>query len=224
MQVQTRRKRGMKKRIVLLLLSAMLCLMVSMYILNRNLRPALKEIAATRVDAIASDCMYAALLELLQQNGGVYDGHLVEIQTNGDQVVYTRTNNRELNILAALCAQEAQEHLDMAGAQGVDIPLGTITGIPLLSGHGPDIHVQFRPESNINGEIKSEFRSAGINQTLHRVSVRIVAYIAVVIPGHTFTVVADAEAPLVEVVIVGEVPDTYANAAQGSDVLNLVPG
>lgn len=191
------------------------------YLVNANLGPALESIARTRVDAAASDAMYLAVLDHLSEEDR-YE-QLVTIESTGERVVYVETNSRALNLLAANCAQEAQEHLDAAGEQGVDVPLGTLTGMPVLAGRGPNVHVTFAPESNINAEIQSDFLAAGINQTLHRISVRLVAFVTVVLPGDTFTLEADAVVPVAENIIVGAVPETYAAVGDRPEILNLVP-
>ncbi len=221
MQLRRRSTSHLKRKLSIACAILFMILGGGWYLLNANFRPALENIAATRVDAIASDAMYQAVLDHLSSDEEYNE--LVEIRSTDQKVIYARTDSQKLNLLAAVCAQEAQEHLDLAGEQGVEIPIGTLTGVPLLAGHGPHLRVTFYPENNINGEIHSEFRSAGINQTLHRISIRLVAYIAVVLPGNSFTVIADAEIPIAENIIVGAVPETYANVGENHDLLNLVP-
>ena len=53
------------------------------------------------------------------------------------------------------------------------MPLGTITGIPMLSGVGPKITMKFTPVGAVLSDFDSEFVAAGINQTVHRVKLRL---------------------------------------------------
>ncbi len=51
----------------------------------------------------------------------------------------------------------------------LQIPLGTISGIQLFNGRGPKIKVRIFPVGVAEAEFRSEFLSAGVNQTLHRI-------------------------------------------------------
>ena len=46
----------------------------------------------------------------------------------------------------------------------------------------------------------------------------------VVLPGESLSLTVEAEAPVAENVIVGDVPGAYTNVANEEDLLNLVPG
>ena len=76
----------------------------------------------------------------------------------------------------------------------------------------------------MHASFESEFRSAGINQTLHRVNLHLTATVRVVLPGESLSLTVEAEAPVAENVIVGDVPGAYTNVANEEDLLNLVPG
>ena len=45
----------------------------------------------------------------------------------------------------------------------------------------------------------------------------------IVLPGVTKTAIIEAEVPIAENVIVGEVPSAYTNVASEEDMLNLIP-
>ena len=46
----------------------------------------------------------------------------------------------------------------------------------------------------------------------------------VILPGESHTLTVEAEAPVAENIIVGDVPDAYTNVANEEDLLNLIPG
>ena len=75
----------------------------------------------------------------------------------------------------------------------------------------------------MQSEFSSEFISSGINQTLYRVNLRLIASVRLVMPGVSETVSVQAEAAIAESIIVGDVPEVYTNVASEEDMLNLIP-
>ena len=49
------------------------------------------------------------------------------------------------------------------------IRLGTFTGSKILAGRGPKVEIKMSVIGDIETDLKSEFKEAGINQTLHRI-------------------------------------------------------
>lgn len=64
---------------------------------------------------------------------------------------------------------------------------------------------------NIDTDLKSEFISKGINQTLHRIYLQIQCQVIVLTPFETIEEKITNQVLLTEVVIVGVTPSTYYN-------------
>ena len=190
--------------------------------INANLRPVLKGLASARVQSVAAKAMNDAILDVVAGDYG-YDS-LITIRATESKVYLLQANSARLNLLAADCANAAQARIAELGEQGLSIPLGTISGIPLFAGKGPKITMKFTPAGAVNSSFDSEFRSAGINQTLHRINLKLTATVRVILPGESHTLQVDAEAPVAESIIVGDVPGAYTNVANEEDLLNLIPG
>ena len=216
-------KRRRKRLFVILSLLLVLSAGVLVFI-NINLRPVLVGLSASRVQAAAARAMNDAILEVLRAEEGDGYGSLVNVYETNGKVYLLQANSTRLNTLSADCANEAQSRIASLGEQGISVPLGTLSGIPLLSGIGPRITLYFTPAGAVNASFESEFRSAGINQTLHRVILRLTASVRVILPGESHTLTVEAEAPVAENIIVGDVPDAYTNVANEEDLLNLIPG
>ena len=212
----------LKKRLLSLLCAGVAALLLGVFLfVNNSLRPVLEGLASARVQAVAVRAMNDAILEVVG-DGSDYDD-LITIHANNGKVYLLQANSTKLNILAADCGNAAQKRITELGDQGVKIPLGTITGIPLFSGLGPKITLKFTPAGAVHGTFESEFTSAGINQTLHRIHLTLTATVRVILPGESRTVSIAATAPIAENIIVGDVPNAYTNVADEEDLLNLVP-
>lgn len=212
-----------RKRFTVVLTAVLLVLVGVFVFINLSLRSVLAGLSAARVQAVAARAMNDAILEILQQDEAGY-GSLVNVYETNGKVYLLQANSSRLNTLAADCANAAQRRIAQLGEQGVSIPLGTLSGVPLFAGVGPKITLYFTPAGAVNSSFESEFRSAGINQTLHRVNLRLTATVRVILPGESHTLTVEAEAPVAENIIVGDVPDAYTNVANEEDLLNLVPG
>ena len=109
------------------------------------------------------------------------------------------------------------------GEQGITIPLGTVLGIPLFAGKGPKLTLRFTPAGAVQSSFESAFADAGINQTIHKITLRLTATVRIILPGESHTVTISSVATIAESIIVGDVPSTYADVDDGEEILNLVP-
>ena len=76
---------------------------------------------------------------------------------------------------------------------------------------GPDITIKMMTDGNVITDLKSEFKEAGINQTLHRVYLEVVCNATILTPYETITETITNQVLLIEGVIVGNIPDAYYN-------------
>ena len=213
-------RRSVQKAAVLLLLLTVL-LAASAAVLSINMRPAMTALAVARIRAAAARAMNDAILDSMGNESNY--AKLIEVHESADRVYMLQANTHKMNILAADCAEAAQERIAQMGEQGISIPLGTVTGIAFLAGKGPGISVSFSPAGSVESEFRSEFVSSGINQTLYRVNLELTASVRLVMPGVSETISVRAEAAIAESIIVGEVPGVYTNVASEEDMLNLIP-
>ena len=212
-----RRKRKALAGLLLVLLAAA----GALWYVNASLRPVLEGLASARVESAAARAMNEAILEVL---GSASIGELLSAQASNEGHVSLLTADAgKLNLLAADCAAAAQRRIQDLGEQGVSVPLGTLSGVPLLAGLGPRLSFRFTPVGMVQSSFHSEFRSAGINQTLHRITLQLTGTVRVVLPGRSYSVTVLTQAPVAENVIVGDVPEAYTNVANTDDLLNLIP-
>lgn len=188
--------------------------------LDRAIRPVLAGLSETQVEAKALAAMQEAILETLPNGDG---DALLRVYAQDGKAYLLETDSARLNRLCADCALVAQERIRQIGEQGVSVPLGTAIGPSFLNGIGPKIKVRFTPDGTVHAACESRFSSAGINQTVHRVTLKLTATVRIVLPGGARTVTVTTEAPVSEDVIIGDVPDTYADMNDADEFMNLIP-
>ena len=66
-------------------------------------------------------------------------------------------------------------------------------------------------EGTVETDLKSEFKEAGINQTLHRIYLEVKCDVSILTPYHTINETIVNQVLLIEGLIIGNIPDTYYN-------------
>lgn len=209
-----------KRNAILFLLSVLLPFGAAFVYVNRSLRPVLEGLSKARVESIAAAAMNDAILQILNREENTSD--LVRVHEANGSVTYLQTNSSKLNTLAADCAICAQEKIAALGEQGVSIPIGTVSGIPLFAGLGPELTLKFTPAGAVRSTFSSQFTSAGINQTLHRITLTLKSTVRIILPGDAYIVTVETQTPIAESILIGSVPSTYTDVAE-KDMLDLIP-
>ena len=128
-----------------------------------------------------------------------------------------------MNRIAVTAALRAQEKLEAENVTMLSIPLGDILSSRFFTGQGPAILFRTQPLGSVDTSFASEFSEAGINQTRHRIYLRLRADMRMLAAGMRQTAIVETEVLISDAIIVGEVPQTYANVAGATDFLNLLP-
>lgn len=88
---------------------------------------------------------------------------------------------------------------------------GSFTGFKLLAGRGPDVKIKISTIGEVETDLRSEFTSQGINQTLHRVYLQVKCNVNILTPFENISREITNQVLLMENVIVGNIPNTYYN-------------
>lgn len=134
-------------------------------------------------------------------------------------------NVLKINQVTSDIAVAIQKALDSNEKNRVYIYSGAITGIRFLSGAGPRIPLKIASVGNIDTDLKSEFISQGVNQTLHRVYLEIKANVSILSSFKTIESSIQNQVLIAEHVIIGEIPSNYYNfngMENGKEALRLV--
>lgn len=209
----------LRRWLLLLLVVGIIMLFVSV---ERNVTQVVLSLSQTTARSLAIQALNEAASELLGM--GVAYGDLITVTTNAEgQVCLIQANTPEMNRLAAKAALLAQEKLTAMGQKTVLVPLGSAIGSTLLAGSGPDIAVQILPVGSVQAAFSTDFSTAGINQTRHRISLVLTANVQIVIPTGAQNVQASTQMAMAESIIVGQVPDSFTDVGEDMDMLDLAP-
>ena len=134
-------------------------------------------------------------------------------------------NVLKVNQITSDIALDIQNSLRDSNNSTIYISIGSLTGINIFSGFGPKIPVSISTVGNVETNLKSEFISQGVNQTLHRVYMEITANVNILTPTSIMEESIYNQVLILENVIVGEIPENYYNfdgITSDSQVLEVV--
>ncbi len=218
----TRRK--FRRRTVLVLLFLTLALLAAgVLCLEQNLTKVVLSLAQAQARALAVQVLNESATELLSSGDVTYESLMHVTVDDQGQVRLIQANTPEMNRLAAQVSLMAQSRLAEKPDQSVRVPLGSALGLTLFAGAGPRIQVRVLPVGSVHAEFHTDFQTAGINQTRHRVSLMLTAQVQLVAPTGAKRVEVTTQVAMAESIIVGEVPETFTDVGDDMDMLDLVP-
>jgi len=188
---------------------------------DRNFKPMVFTLAQARSAAMASQVLSLALAEALGDGVGYDDLMNVRMDQKG-QVALLSANTMRMNQLAHRAGQAALRRLEAMSSERVSVPLGAALGFTVFAGSGPGIPVSIVPVGSIHTDFATEFEACGINQTRHKVYLKVTASIRIVIPTGAKTTEVSANMLVAESIIVGAVPEGFVGYELSEEELNLV--
>ena len=163
-----------------------------------------------KLDPILAECASAAALteisETVAAAAAEFDPGRMVSYDDPDRIF---TDLSAVNSIKASFAKRVTSALKN-GVIRLSVPIGDIIGHPSTLGRGPRIPVKISGFTSAVTDIESEFISAGVNQTLHRISMTVSVECTLILPRFQTKKLSETiTVPLSEIVIVGDVPSYY---------------
>lgn len=211
-----------RKRLTIVIISIVFIFAVCILYLRLAVAPVLKTVSEDQIRALAVTAVNEAVSEVMEQSPSYTDMVIVGYD-NENCINSIRINSTAVNSIVQKSTIESQNRITELGAQGIDVPVGSLSGIMLFSGKGPDLNLRVVPVGSVTAKLCSEFKEAGINQTNHRIYLRIGAKISAILPGANNVINTETDVVILESVIIGKIPDTYLNSTSTEDMMDLIP-
>ncbi len=171
--------------------------------------PMAEKLVIAHVDNQASDTINLAIAEQIEAGEIDYD-RMVDIQKDAaGRVTAVQTNMEEVNRLKTSVLLRVDEKLEKMSLERLEIPAGSVVWPELFSGKGPGFSVRVIAARTSDAEFHSSFAAAGINQTLHSITVDIHVVVTVLSWSGAMEVPVKTSVLAAQTVIVGTVPATY---------------
>lgn len=182
---------------------------------ERALFSTIVAIAKARAVQTAVITINTAVREHLAESGVGYQD-LVQLHKDRDgRIVMMQANTLQITGMAAGFALSSEKAMRDLERDRFSIPVGQVLGSQLLAAYGPQIPVRIIPVGAVEVDMVDRFETAGINQTRHRIYLDLASSVRIVVPWQQTEVEIATRVPLVENVLVGEVPDTFVTLDGG---------
>ena len=184
--------------------------------------PVIKTYTSARTRAVTEEAINRAVSNVINQSLK-YDSLIDISYTSNGEISSFTANQFEINSISREIVEQAQLEMSYFGNDGLDINIGTFTGIPFLIGRGPNINLKLTPIGAVSSNFESLFESVGINMTKHTLYLYINVHVNIVLPIKSYDIYTSNQVLLAESIIVGKVPKVYLNGSLIGKSLNLVP-
>lgn len=169
---------------------------------------AIQGLAETQVRNSTSDLINDAIDKQIETGNIQYD-RIVYFEKDLDgRITALKTNMSEMNRLKTDILNIINDEILALDTSHLGISLGNLILPEFFSGKGPDIPVHILSIRNSEAAFSSHFTQAGINQTLHQISMQVSVDVAVLVFGETNYFTVPSEVVVAETIIVGQVPET----------------
>jgi sporulation protein YunB len=216
-------KKKIKYKILLIMFIIMINFTIFIYIFDKTVMPTVMVVADAEMRSKATEIVNRAIINEYSKQFNYDEIIRVDKDLEGN-IVMLKADTLKMNKIASDVALESQKQLEELGMVGIKLPIGYITRNNILSYYGPNITVKMQPIGHVETKYSSEFESAGINQTRHKIYVKVRTTIRIIIPLKSNTIEVAHEIPIAETIIVGKIPSTAIQLDLNGSGFNLGNG
>lgn len=207
LKLERRLRRGLPSWVLTWLVAAgvMLC---AVRVTERALRPMLAAAARYQVRSQVTAAVEQWAARDLQERGVDYSDFVTITRNEAGEITALSADMARLNLLRAELSAHLLERLEDSQLE-LTVPVGSLLPIEPTWARGPELHLRALALGTASAEFESEFTSAGINQTRHRLWLELSVPVTVLLPGGGEELTVDSRLCVAETVIVGQVPQTW---------------
>ncbi|MGN0999119.1 MAG: sporulation protein YunB [Faecousia sp.] len=169
----------------------------------------IRSLAQTQVRNATSDLINDAIDRQMEVGNIQYD-RIVYFEKDLDgKITALKTNISEVNRLKTDILNIINDEILALDTTDIGIPIGSLILPEFFAGQGFAIPVHILSIRNSDASFSSDFREAGINQTLQQLNMQVSVDVSILVLGKTESFTVSSEVVVAETIIVGQVPDTF---------------
>lgn len=204
-----RLKRRLKGTLIFLTIFTLIITVLFIFLFERFGVPVGRQLARERIVTMINRSINNAVKQTAQEQGITADNLYTAHFNDKGQLSYLEVNSLLINSICADTARILSEDMNSMGGSAVYLPLGTITGINLLSHSGPKIPLYLTPSGSAVADYETTMESAGIGQVNFKVWLVTETEVGIVNPLMQGRIKVTRKLMLVNTVFSGEVPEAF---------------
>lgn len=204
-------KNHFKRTIAITLIFISLTFSAGLALFSKYLRPRIISVSQSFAENEISDIVDREVQRLMLKEFLSYDKLTIINRDSEGRVTSISTNSSLINNFANDLDITIGSIIDSKDRMENGVYLFSLIGADLFSGLGPKIPIRFQPVSVTHADITHSFEEAGINQTLHTITLLVSIDVEILLPFAYSTMKVESEMPVAQTLIVGTVPNAYFN-------------
>lgn len=195
------------KSVKAVLLIAFFSILASLAMFLKSAYPVFKSSCETAAGSKGNKIVNDEVHKVMQ-NYKYNDLITIDKDVNG-KISLIEANSVAINEITSRINSNIQREFDKIPTIAVYINMGSVTGVRALKNMEPKFEIELESAGNIRSNVRTEFSSVGINQTHHKIYLKIDARVGILTPFSAFGRDINTDVLISEAIIVGEVPETY---------------
>jgi sporulation protein YunB len=205
----TNAEKKKRKRLGRRLVAFGLAVLAFAFYFDIRVRPLIERISEYQSRVATVRIINDTILNELGSGNYNYDSLItIGYDTNGE-IKSIESDMNTINRLKSRSALLINEAVGTLEKMNIGVSLGTASGVAFLYGRGPILPVRVLPKGYANSVLISDFSSAGINQTRHRIIMEIEVNLTAILPGYSKDLNVMTSFLVAETIIVGDIPHMY---------------
>jgi len=189
-----------------------------------NIREVIINYAESQATSIVFNIANDEIEKEMARQGVTYND-IVKLSKNSENNISAlEIDAVKINQMKSRISSQISKEIGKYEEYNISVPIGTLTGNEYLLGFGPKIKFRMKITSSVFTGFESNFYSAGINQVLHQVVIKVKIKGNLVLPWNTKGFETNTDVIAAQTVLVGVVPDAFTNVieADGGEIASEI--
>ena len=179
-----------------------------------SVKPFVFTYAKSEAETIILNAANKAVLNVIEQNNIKYNDISIISRDDSGTITGIEINVEKINLFKSSLSNEISRIVAGKNKYDLNIPIGSLWGNEYTTGYGPKIKFKMQLTETAILDFESRFESAGINNVLHQIIIKIDVNASVLMMGCTDSFSVSTTALVAQTVISGNVPDSFTNVVE----------
>lgn len=175
------------------------------------MRDLIDELVVNELEYLVTDIINTSVYDCISTSDYNFsDISILHRDFNG-QIDAVSIEPSRANLMKSAIAAKINERVNRINDDDINITLGMLIGYCNLGSWGPELPLAVLPNTNVEIDFENEFVSAGINQVMNNLTIKVNVHVSALMPFLKCTSTIHSSVVAAQNIIVGDVPDTYIN-------------
>lgn len=189
-------------------------LIIASIIFSLFIRKTICEYAVSQAKIIVYKNINNSISNCFSDNQITYNNIVNLTRNNENNISTLEIDIVKINKLKSEINSRVTEENNGSDEYTISVPLGTLFGNEFTLGMGPQIKFKIKMVANATTDFESNFYSAGINQVLHQILIKVNYSGSVIMPWNRLGFSGETSVIAAQTVLVGVSPDAYTNVIE----------